>query len=178
MGFYLATLALLPWSWFPPFPWLHEHAQWSDAVFAVAAALWGIELWVNKRLPRLAPTSAAIASYGLFAALSLLLATPDKRAGAFKLLGIIELGLLALVTSDIAARPGGARAAARVVAATSLATAIAAIAGLILFYAGTDTRLVGIYGELTPSPLYARIQAGLYNPNLLASFSIFAAAWI
>ena len=24
---YLTSLALLPWAWFPPFPWLHEHAQ-------------------------------------------------------------------------------------------------------------------------------------------------------
>ena len=34
---YLTALALLPWSWFPPFPWLHERAQWSDVVFAAAS---------------------------------------------------------------------------------------------------------------------------------------------
>jgi hypothetical protein len=39
-----------------------------------------------------------------------------------------------------------------------------------------NSRLIGIYGELEPSPWYARVQAGAYNPNLLASFCIFAAA--
>src|SRR5215471_5488710 len=102
---YLITLALLPWAWFPPFPWLHEHAQWSDAVFAVAATLWGIELWVNKRLPRLDASHAAMALYVLLAALSLLFATPDKRAGAIKLIGISELVILALMTSDVVAQP-------------------------------------------------------------------------
>lgn len=176
VALYLVTLALLPWAWFPPFPWLHEHAQWSDAVFAITATLWGVELWVNKRLPRLDASHAAMALYVISAALSLLLATLDKRAGAIKLLGIIELVVLALMTSDIVARPERGGLAARVIAATSLATAAAAITGLMLFYVGVKTRLVGIYGELTPSPGYARIEAGTYNPNLLASFSIFAAA--
>src|SRR5438046_164807 len=50
---YLLTLILLPWSWFPPFPWLHEHAQWSDAVFAVTTAFWLIERWQHRPWPRL-----------------------------------------------------------------------------------------------------------------------------
>ena len=36
LALYLAALALLPWSWFPPFPWLHEHAQWRNAEGAPA----------------------------------------------------------------------------------------------------------------------------------------------
>jgi hypothetical protein len=63
-----------------------------------------------------------------------------------------------------------------VIALTSLLTAAAAIAGLVLFYAGQPSNLIGIYGELEPSRWYARVQAGTYNPNLLASFCIFAAA--
>lgn len=40
------------------------------------------------------------------------------------------------------------------------------------------TLLIGTYGDLEPSRYYARAQAGTYQPNLLASFCIFAAAVI
>jgi hypothetical protein len=63
-----------------------------------------------------------------------------------------------------------------VIAITSLVTAFAAILGLLLFYAGLETRLVGTYGDLLPSRLYARVEGGFYHPNLLASFCIFASA--
>ncbi|HEV8482584.1 MAG TPA: O-antigen ligase family protein [Blastocatellia bacterium] len=176
LALYLTSIALLPWTWFPPFPWLHEHAQWSDAVFAAAAAAWLIERWQLGDWPRLRPAHAALALYLLFASLSLLIATPNPRAGAPKLLGVAELCTLAFITSEIASRPGLSRSLARVVALTSLFTAAAALAGLLLFYAGVGSPLIGIYGELEPSPWYARVQACTYNPNLLASFCIFAAA--
>ena len=173
---YLAALALLPWTWFPPFPWLHEHAQWGDVVFAAAVSIWALEQWLLGRFPPLRTAHAAIALYFLFAACSSLPALIDRGAGAWKLLGTAELCALAFITSDIASRPGMRRAIAQVVAATSLLTAAAAITGLVLFYAGLDTPLRGIYGELEPSRWYARMQAGFYNPNLLASFCIFASA--
>ncbi len=178
VAFYIATLALLPWTWFPPFPWLHEHAQWSDVVFAVAAALWTVEQWRLRKIPRPRPAHVAIALYLLFALLSFLLTNPDQAASAWKLLGIAELCALAFITSDIAARPSAERAIAWAVAATSIVTAAAAVAGLLLFYAGVETRLVGTYGDLEPSEWYARAQAGFFHPNLLASFSIFASAII
>jgi hypothetical protein len=178
VAFYLAAIALLPWTWFPPFPWLHEHAQWGDVVFAIAAALWALEQWLLGRTPPLRRAHAAIAFYLIFAAFSSLTALIDRGASPLKLLGITELCALAFITSDIASRPGMRRAIARVVAATSLVTAAAAITGLVLFYAGVDTPLRGIYGELVPSRWYARMQAGFYNPNLLASFCIFASAVI
>jgi len=173
---YLTSLALLPWSWFPPFPWLHEHAQWSDAVFALTALLWAIERWHLRLWPRLRAAHAGIAVYFLCAALSLLFATPNPRAGFPKLLGVAELCTLAFITSDLAARPGVSRNITRAIAITSLVTAAAAIAGLLLFYSGVSSPLIGIYGELEASRWYARVQAGTYNPNLLASFCIFAAA--
>jgi hypothetical protein len=176
VGLYLVTLALLPWTWFPPFPWLHEHAQWSDAVFAVAAVAWIVERWRLGSRPRLRPTDIALALYLLFACLSLLLATPNRLASAPKLLGTAELCTLTFITSDIASRPGASLKIGRVIAITSLVTTAAAIVGLLLFYCAIDTRLIGIYGELESSSWYARVQAGTYNPNLLASFCIFAAA--
>jgi hypothetical protein len=176
LALYLTSLALLPWTWFPPFPWLHEHAQWSDAVFAATAVMWAIERCRLRPRLRLRPAQVALALYFLFACLSLLFASPNLRAGAPKLLGVAELCTLAFITSDLASRPAVSRNVARVIAITSLITAAAAIAGLVLFYAGVGSRLIGIYGELERSPWYARVQAGTYNPNLLASFCIFASA--
>src|SRR5207244_10650378 len=78
--------------------------------------------------------------------------------------------------SDLALRPGVMPAMGCVIAITSLLTAAAGIAGIGLFYAGVQTGLVGTYGDLVPSTHYARAQAGFYQPNLLASYCIFAAA--
>lgn len=178
IALYLLTLALLPWTWFPPFPWLHEHAQWTDAIFGATAALWAIERWQVGTWPRLRPAHAALALYFLIACLSLLFASPNLRFGAPKLLGVAELCTLAFITSDIASRPGASRIILRVIAITSLISAAAAIAGLVLFYAGVGSPLIGIYGELEPSPWYARVQAGTHNPNLLASFCIFASSTV
>ena len=173
---YLVALALLPWSWFPPFPWLHQHAQWSDLVFGAAALAWIVEkLWAHER-PPLRPTLVALALYFAFAVLSFLLTTPDWSSGAAKVVGIGELCLLALITTDVALRPGAMPMMGRVIAITSLLTAAAGIAGIMLFYAGVETRLIGTYGDLVPSALYARAQAGFYQPNLLASYCIFAGA--
>lgn len=176
IALYILTLALLPWTWFPPFPWLNERVQWSDLVFAVAAVGWAFERWQLGRLPRLHPAHSPLALYLLLAFLSLLFAAPHLRAGALKLLGVAELCALAFITSDLASRRGVWPTIARTVAITSLLAAAAAGAGLALFYAGISTELIGVYGELQPSPWYARVQAGTYNPNLLASFCIFASA--
>jgi hypothetical protein len=73
-------------------------------------------------------------------------------------------------------RPGIWRAMVRTLALTSLIVALAGIAGLILFYAHVPTRLVGTYGDLQASSSYARVEAGFYQPNLLASYCIFALA--
>jgi hypothetical protein len=175
---YLTTLALLPWAWFPPFPWLHEHAQWSDAVFAATLVAWATERWRSGRWPRLGLAHVWLAVYFGAALCSYLLSREASPDGAWKLLGIAELCGLAVVTADLAARPGMLRLIARVVLASSLASAGAAIAGLWLFYAGVSTPLIGSYGDLVASPWYARAQGGLSHPNLLASFGIFAAAVI
>jgi len=175
---YLTSLALLPWAWFPPFPWLHEHAQWSDPVFAATTACWAVARWRAGRWPHFGATNLAIAGYLAAASLSLLFSSPHEPASGWKLLGIAELCCLAIVTADLASDPRVLRVIARVMMVTALLVAAAAVSGLILFYLGKETRLIGIYGELTPSPFYARVQAGLYNPNLLASFCIFAGASI
>ena len=177
LALYLVVLALLPWSWFPPFPWLHQHAQWGDVIFAATAAVWVIEAFWARRWPQIRPIHVALALYLVFALCSFLLTTVNRSSTA-KLLGIAELCILAVITSDIASRPGIIPTIGRVILVTALLTAAAGITGVVLFYAGVESRLIGTYGDLVPSANYARVQAGFYQPNLLASFCIFAAAVI
>jgi hypothetical protein len=171
---YLATLALLPWSTWPRFPWLHEHAQWSDIVFAGAAAAWALERLRAKAAARPRLVHFGLALYLAAAAASLVAADPRPGAGPAKLLGLAMLATLVPVTSDLAARPGMMKAIGRTVAATALLVSVVAVAGGLLASAGVTTPLVGVYGDLLPGA-YARAQAGFIHPNLLASFCVFAA---
>jgi hypothetical protein len=177
VGLYLLSLALLPWSWFPPFPWLHIHAQWSDAVLAAAVAVWALDRWRSREWPKLRPVHCAMVLYVAGAALSFALAEPRSAAGAPKLLGMAGLVASAIVTTDLASRPAIRPWIARVVAGTTLLTAVAAVLGVVFFVADVPTRLVGTYGDLLPGT-YARTQAGLVHPNLLASYCIFASGVI
>lgn len=170
---YLASLALLPWSTFPPFPFLHVHAQWSDALFALAAAAWALDRWRSGVRVRLRLVHAGMALYLGGAVASQVAAGPPPAGENWKLLGMAELVALAVVTSDFATRPGVPASMARITAATALATAAAAVAGVALFLLGVPTPFAGSYGDLVPGA-YARAQAGLYHPNLLASFCVFA----
>jgi len=110
------------------------------------------------------------------ATFSLVIGGPVRAVSAMKLLGIAELCLLTVVTSDLVSRAGVPRLVGRTILLTSLLTAAAALTGFIVFVCGGETHLVGRYGDLVASPWYARVQAGLYHPNLLASFCIFSSA--
>jgi hypothetical protein len=169
----LATLALLPWGGLVRFPWLHENAQWSDAVFALAAVAWAAPLLVARRLPRLRAVHAGLALYLGWAALSLLAAVPRPASGPAKLLGMAMLVALLVVTSDMMGRPGMPSAVGRTLAGTSVLTAAAAALGVGLSSFGRITPLVGTCGDLLPGPL-SRAQAGFPHPNLLASWCVFA----
>jgi len=170
---FLATLALLPWAALAPFPWLHENARWTDVVFALAAVAWAAGLLVERRLPRLRAVHAGLALYLGWAAVSLVAASPRPAAGPAKLLGMAMLAALFVVTSDMMGRPGLPSAVGRTLAATSLLTAVAAVAGVVLSAYGRITPLVGTCGDLLPGPL-SRAQAGFPHPNLLASWCVFA----
>jgi hypothetical protein len=164
----------LPWGTWPPFPWLHEHAQWSDAVFAAAAVLFVVERMRAGKPVRFRLFHAGMALYLGMAAVSLAQAEPQTESGKAKLLGMAMLVALTLVTAEFAEQKDQAKAITRVVAGTSLAVAAAAIAGVALALAGVMTPLVGAYGDLVPGA-YARAQAGFPHPNLLASYCVFAA---
>jgi hypothetical protein len=176
---YLLTLALLPWGGLVRFPWLHENAQWSDAVFALATLAWAASVLSSRRWPRLRPVHAGAALYLVWAAVSLVAAGPRPASGPAKLLGMAMLVALMVVTSEMASRPGMPRAIGYTVAATSLVTAVLAAVGVALAATGAITSLVGTWGDLLPGPL-PRAQAGFHHPNLLASYCVFASgvvAW-
>jgi hypothetical protein len=170
--FYLGALALLPWRSFPRFPWHGVNAQWSDPLVAAAALFWVVSKRRDLGRTRLTPAELALGVYLVAAVASFLAA----ESGAAKLLGIFELAILALLTADFASDIGTRQVIVAVVTLTSLLTAAAAIVGLVLFYAGENTSLVGPYGALTPSTNYARVAAGLQSPPLLGSYCIFASA--
>jgi hypothetical protein len=170
---FLATLALFPWGALLRLPALHENAQGSDVVFALAAAGWGAGLLAARRLPRLRLVHAGFALYLGWAAFSLLAAQPRPAPGPAKLLGVAMLVALAVVTSEMMDRPGMPAAIGRTVAVTSLLAALAAVAGVVLSAFGRITPLVGTCGDLLPGPL-SRAQAGFPHPNLLASYCLFA----
>jgi hypothetical protein len=171
---YLAALGLLPWGALVRFPWLHENASWSDAVFALAALAWAGRLVVARRIPRLRFVHVGLALYLGWAAVSLVGASPRPGPGPAKLLGVAMLVALFVVTSDMIGRPGMPAAVGRTLAATSLVAALAAGAGVLLSSFGKMTPLVGPCGDLLPGPI-SRAQAGFPHPNLLASWCVFAA---
>jgi hypothetical protein len=171
---YLATLALVPWAALAPFPWLHENARWSDALFALAFLAWLATLALERRLPRPRAVHAGLALYLGWAALSLVASEPRHPSGPAKLVGLCMLVALFVVTSDLVDRRGMPAAIGRTIAATSLVTALAALVGVVLSGFGLLTPLVGTCGDLLPGPL-SRAQAGFPHPNLLASFCVFAA---
>jgi hypothetical protein len=170
---YLVTLLLLPWGGLLRLPALHEHAQWSDLVFAGAALAWAAGLVVERRRPRLRLVHAGLFLYLGWAAVSLALASPRPPAGETKLLGMAMLVALFVITSDLLPRAGMPAAVGRTVAVASLATALAAVVGVALSLAGKSTPLVGTCGDLLQGPL-GRAQAGFVHPNLLASYCVFA----
>ncbi len=83
-----------------------------------------------------------------------------------------------MLAADFASDVRRRAAIALVVLAGALVTAALAVIGLALFYGGRRTGLLGGYGDLVASDLYARVTAGFESPPLLASYCIFAAAAI
>jgi hypothetical protein len=103
----------------------------------------------------------------------------DQRLALENVALMVELAVLAMLTSAFASDPVRLRLIGWTICFVALYTAALAAFGLVLFYAGTHTSLIGAYGEqFTPSDSYARVQAGFHSPPLLGSFCIFASAVI
>jgi hypothetical protein len=161
----------------PPFPWLHENAQWSDVLVLAATLAWLAEQWRQElRTPTLAELLLGV--FVLLAGVSWLVA-PAGYGGTFgDFIGAGELAVIGYLTSRFAADRWAFALIVRVVAVTSLLVVGAAILGLALFYAGVETELAGAYGALGTAADNARAQAGLEHPAALGSYCIYASAVI
>jgi hypothetical protein len=174
---YALALALLPFRFLPPIGSLSERSEWSDVLIGAAAALWAIDkLGRREVVSTVRRWHVPLAVYLALSFVSAAVAVPG-RGGSWKaVLLMVELAALAVITADFASRPVQRRTIAKVIVASSIVTLALGVIGLVLFYAGLHSGLIGAYGEqYTPSHLYARVQAGFEAPALLASFCIFAA---
>jgi hypothetical protein len=116
------------------------------------------------------------AALAFYVAWSLIAAVAGSSAGADALL-VVELAAITILTADFASDARRLRAIVQVVLAGAIVTVALSALGLLLFYAGVHTSLIGPYGEqFVASGSYARAAAGFSSPPLLGSYCIFAAA--
>lgn len=175
-AFYLVALAGLGFKWLSPLSTFSGRAIWSDVLVAGAGVLWVWGRVRGRSLPRIRTFHLALGLYLGAGVLSAAFAANQGRAEENVLL-MLELCVLALLTSEFASEPKRLKAIVLVICLVSLYAAVLAIIGLALFYAGIDTSLLGAYGEqFIRSDAYARVDAGFYSPPLLGSFCIFASA--
>jgi hypothetical protein len=173
---YLLALATLGFKWLSPLSSFQETAGWTDVLVALSALAWLVERARARSWPRPRLFHLALALWIAAGLLSLAFADA-KGTGARNVLLMLELAVLAVLTSEFASDRRGLQAIVAVIAGVSLMTAALAAIGLGLFYAGERTSLLGVYGEqFVASDLYARVAAGFASPPLLASFCIFASA--
>jgi hypothetical protein len=175
-GIYLLALAALGWKWLSPISAAYERAGWSDILIAAAAAAWLLERLRAHSLPRVRPFHLLLLAFVAITLVSAAFAD-DRGTGARNLLLVIELAVIALLSSEFASNDDGLGGIVLVVTGLSLITGALALVGLALFYADVHTSLIGHYGEqFVASKRYARVAAGFESPPLLASFCIFASA--
>lgn len=132
---------------------LHGLPWWAVGALLAYAVLGGATVVVGEGGPdgaTLALGGFGLVGYALTAALALQLSAAARRA-----VGLLFAVLAAVVFVLVAV-------------------------GLVLFFLGHPTELVGTYGDLPVRDWYARAQAGFAHPNLLASWCIVAStivAW-
>lgn len=171
---WLAAVGLLGFKWLSPLGGSYENAILADAVIAAAAVARLIE--VRRRPLVLGRPHAWLAAYLACVAISAI-AAADHTQALKTLLIVCELAVFAALTADLARDDASARALGWVVLASIACTALLTVIGLVLFYAGDTTSLIGAYGEqFEASSSYARVAAGFTTPPLLGSWCIVAAA--
>lgn len=167
---FLLAVALIPWRWPAPLGFISERAGAAD-LFVLVALLLLIRAGWRTISTQITVAHMALAAF-MASALVATFATTDRATSSRDLLVILELVTLALLAWEFGReyrRWLGYAALAGV--ATS---ALAALVGLGLFYAGLDNPFLDSYGALQPSPDYARVRGGFFSAPLLGSFTIVA----
>ena len=177
---YLAALLLLPFRWLSPLGHVQEHGTWTDVLVAVAGALWLIERITTGSVRRsVRAWQLPLLAYLLLSCVSAAAVHTPRSGGRWTtVLVMAELAVLAVISADFAADAARRRLIAGTILLSSMLTVILAVVGESLFYLGDRTGLVGSYGAMAPSHLYARVQAGLESPPLLGSYCIFASGMV
>jgi hypothetical protein len=93
------------------------------------------------------------------------------------LLGVVELGALALMASSLGQDAAFRRRFSLVAAVSIVLVFSACLIGLALAAGGIETVLVGTFGDLVAGG-YRRVQGGLWHPNLLASVCLLLLAGV
>lgn len=148
-------IILLPLQIWPVMPL--PGMQLSDIVFAFAFAQF---LIARREIPP-ATVSIPIAAFAAGAAVSAVLG-----GGFIKLLGHVELAVIGWMA--VCASAHGARSLRRALVIAATIAAVAAVAGVVLFYAGIDSPLLNIYGDLVADD-YPRVRGTMVGANMMAS---------
>src|SRR4051794_1522100 len=172
LALYLLALGTLGWKWLSPISSLYPRGEWCDVLVAAAAVAWAWELLRERRLPRPRPFHLLLGGYLALVVLSAL----ASGTGGKTVLLVLELAVLALLSSEFASDPRGRDGIVLVVAGVALFTAALTVLALALFYAGQHTSLTSAYGHIMASDRYTRVDAGFESAPLLSSFCIFASA--
>jgi O-Antigen ligase len=186
---YLGALAGLGFKWLSPLSELSERAIWSDLLIAASAGGLLVAAVRSGSVPRVRTFHVGLGLYVLAAVVSAAYAA-DQELAFENVLLVVELAILAVLTSVFASDSRRLPAIGWTICFVSLYTAVLAAVGLALFYAGTNTSLVWDYGTptevipgvydlgegLIPSDNDPHVQAGFYSAPLLGSFCIFASA--
>jgi hypothetical protein len=117
--------------------------------------------------------AAAVLAYAAWAILAWWWsASPTADVPRAHVLGLLELATLAVLAAAFGAHADVRRGFSRVAGLSAVLLAAAAVGGALLAALGTDTPLVGAFGDLEPGS-YRRAQAATWHPNLLASLCVF-----
>lgn len=146
--------------------------QLSDAIFALAAAAWGIGLLRGDFRLALGKTLIPLALYAGIAVLSLF-ATPALGHSIFKLVGLGFLLTIYAITASVASTPLGWRLVVGSWVAGACLNASLGTLSAALFFLGVKDRAVNIflwgYGSI-PVGNYPRVSVLFLNSNMMCNY--------
>ena len=126
---YLLALAALGLKWLSPLESIYDHAIWSDLLIAASAVAWAWERARAGSRPRIRTFHVAMALYVAAGALATAFAI-DHGTSAANLLLMVELCILALLTSEFASDQARLNAIVLVITLVALYTGVLAVVGL------------------------------------------------
>lgn len=150
-----AGAVLMPLQIWPPMPL--RGMTVSDALFLLAF----VQFVALRREVPAAHAAVAIAAFAAGAGVSALFG-----GSAVKLIGHVMLAAVGWMTA--CAAPGSARLLRRALVLAAGLAALTGVVGAALFYAGVETQLLNIYGDLEAGD-YPRVRGTMIRANMMAT---------